>query len=134
MELIPTTHSSADDTTKTEVVIPVKTEHKYIGKLMPSPGHTCYQLNLRTRTITSAVFEEVNVSYPLNAVAAKHMNSAHIKKANKLGLRKRVIIQPDCIYCTALNSRNAIKRFLKMLQLNAAIQNIKPKTNELETI
>jgi hypothetical protein len=106
MELIP-----ADDTIKSEVVIPAKTEHKFIGTLTPHPGHTCYQFNLITKKITLAVFETTTSNL-----------------SGKNG--RKLIVQPDCIYCTALNPKNAIKRFFKMLQLNAAIQMIKPKTDE----
>ena len=104
MDLIP---STADET------ILAKTEYKLIGILKPHKGHTCYEMNLATKTIKPAVFEEVNTSYPLNAPNARFKNP-------KAVVKKKLIIQPDCIYCTALNTKNALKRFIQMLTLHHA--------------
>jgi len=106
--LIPTTADETLPSEKMEVVIPAKTEHKFIASLKPHKGHTCYEMNLATRTIRPAVFEEVT----LDMFAKKSMA--------KVARRKKLIVQPDCIYCTALNTKNALKRFIQMLTLHHA--------------
>lgn len=109
MNLIPTSHSAEDDNERQEIVIPVKTEHKLVGRLPIQPGHTCFEMNLRTQTVTVAKYETI-ASWPTS--------------------KKKLIIQPDCIYCTALNTRNAIKRFFNMLTLHHA-RTYHSHTNEI---
>ena len=113
MNLIPSTADETISSEKMEVVIPAKTEHKLIGSLKPHKGHTCYEMNLATRTIKPAVFEEVTTTFPTPGNTVRPM------------VRKKLIIQPDCIYCTALNTKNALKRFIQMLTLHHARQNQK---------
>ena len=82
--------------------IPVKRELKYIGTLTPHKGHKCYEYEIETGVIREAEFEEVAVNY---ADAAKGVMS----------VRKKLIVKDGCIYATALNVKNAIKHFDKMI-------------------
>lgn len=112
MKVAQTAEQLINNDSEVKAVVPAKTKHKLIGSIKPYPGHTCYQFNLETRKVTSAVFESVDMSYPIQDNRKPHV-------------RKKLIIQPNCIYCTALNTKNAIKRFFKMLQLNAARNYVK---------
>lgn len=76
---------------------------KYMGTLTVHPGHTCFELNLDTRMIDKATFQEVAIDF----------NAAD--KNNTRGLKKKLVMKDNCIYCTALNVKNADKKFRKML-------------------
>jgi hypothetical protein len=78
---------------------PVVKEKKFITSLRPKPGQTVYQLDLTTMVITEAVFEN-------EAVVVTRLGGQK---------KKDVSIQDHCIYCAALNFKNADKRFHKML-------------------
>jgi hypothetical protein len=82
--------------------IPNKREEKYIATLHPQKGHSCFEMNLVTKEIKLAEFENVVGSFTDAA------NGNFIKKS-------KVLIKPNCIYTTALNLVNADKRFIKMI-------------------
>lgn len=83
---------------------PMAAEHrpmhsqKWIGEIIPYPGHTVYQLNLYTGIIEEAPIEEVNATIGG-------------------GIRKKVIRQPGYLYVSALNVKNADRKFFKMIGL-----------------
>ena len=85
-----------------EVLIPQKKQVKYLGTIKPHKGHTLYELNLKNSTITIAQFMQEKVQHKLNE--------------KNLSFRKKLIINPDCIYASALNIENAKKHFRKILQ------------------
>ena len=87
------------DKLEVQAVVPIKKELKHLGSLKPQRGHTCFQLNIKTREITVAEFESVNGEWDSNQ-----------------GIRKKLVVKEDCLYATALNANNSIKKFDKMLQ------------------
>lgn len=82
--------------------IPVKRELKYLGTLTPHKGHKCFEYEVETGIIREAQFEEVTVNF---AQAMK----------GDVSVRKKIIVKEGCIYTTALNVKNAVKHFDKML-------------------
>lgn len=82
--------------------IPNKREEKYIATLHPQKGHSCFEMNLVTKEIKLAEFENVVVNY-LDAA-----NGNHTKKS-------KIIVKKNCLYVTALNEKNATKKFIKKL-------------------
>ena len=73
-----------------------------IGSLKPQKGHTCFQLNLSNGKITIAEFENIDADF--------------IKAAKgDFSKKKKLVIEPNCIYATALNLENVKKKFTKML-------------------
>lgn len=85
------------DKTEVKEVRPAKRE-TIIHRLRPQPGHGCFELNLLTREIRLAEFDDVAI------------------RLEGDGIKKKINIKPGCIYTTALNLKNAEKRFIKMLK------------------
>jgi hypothetical protein len=82
--------------------MPNKREEKYIATLYPKNGHSCFEINLVTKEIKLACFEDV---------AADFVNAA---KGNFIK-KSKILIKPNCIYETALNKENVAKKFIKRL-------------------
>lgn len=80
---------------------PVLKQQRFLGQMKPHNGHTCYQLNLETGLITEAEFESVSVGY----TGTKQGTNVH----------KKIIVKDKCLYASALNPKNAIKHFRRML-------------------
>lgn len=87
------------DKTEIQNIKPVTKEKQLKKSLIPEKGQKTYQLNLRTSVITEAEYDKEFVS--LTGVAGN--------------VRKQVIMQEDCIYCVAINFKNADRKFHKML-------------------
>lgn len=98
------------DKTEVSEVKPIKKELKLIGSLHPQKGHTCYQLNLATGVITEAEFQSVDAHFPLSS------------SAKLTSVKRKLIIKDNCIYATALNKKNAVKHFKRMLLKAKSIQ------------
>ena len=63
-------------------------------------GHTLFEISLSDFTINEAKYEEVNVE--LSRVG---------EKANYKNIKRKVIQKENCIYISALNKQNALKKF-----------------------
>ena len=83
--------------TETEIVVPVKKELKLIGTLIPKRGHKCFEINTITNEISEAEFYEDYVS----------MFSSSYERKMKLKVKE------NCVYITALNKQNALKKYKK---------------------
>jgi desulfoferrodoxin (superoxide reductase-like protein) len=75
-----------------------KFQQKHIGSIHPHRGHTLFEVNLATGEIEPAEFQQQDY------VVGSDINSG--------GGRKKVIMKPDCVYISALNKRNALKKFM----------------------
>lgn len=73
----------------------------YIGSLLPHNGHKCFEYNTKTGDITEAIYAKQDIHYPTSTA--------------KAGIKRRVIVNAGCIYITALNQRNALKKVNKRL-------------------
>jgi len=81
-----------------QIVTPAEEKKvRFIGTRRLKPGHTVYQWD--DGVVTEAPLEEVDI-------AVESLTGSYVKR-NKLILRK------ECYYITALNLRNAIKKFKK---------------------
>lgn len=80
---------------ESEVVVPIKTELKLIGTLKPNKGHKCFEINTITNEICEAEFYEDIVS----------MFSSSYER------RKKLKVKENCVYITALNKKNALKKY-----------------------
>jgi hypothetical protein len=77
-----------------------KKEDQKVTTIKPHKGHTLYEFNIDTKELVEATFEKTDVEYV--AVINKH-NIA----------RRKVIMQPGCIYVSSLNKKNAMKKLNK---------------------
>lgn len=75
-------------------------QHKFIGSVKPHKGQNFYELSLETRKITIAEFDDISMKF---------------ENTNKAGIHKKLVVKPLCIYTTALNLKNAERKFLKRL-------------------
>jgi len=84
-----------------------KYELKKLGTITPQRGHVLFQINTQTGDIELAEYEKVDALLP-----------TRINKADA-GIVKKVLIKTGCVYVSALNKKNAIKKFNKRVkQLN----------------
>lgn len=77
-----------------------KTEQRLVGRIKPHPGHTVWEFNLETGEIQEAQFKSVSVE----SFAPHKQNT----------VRKTIEPKGNCLYCSALNKKNAIRKFVPM--------------------
>ena len=85
-------------------------KRKLVGSMRPNRGHTLYQYNTKTGELIPATFEQQDADF------------IKAQKGNSLGKRKVVIAQEGCIYVSALNIKNAVKRLSKSHGVSLKIQ------------
>lgn len=95
------------------------TPQKYDSSLRPHPGHRVWEFDLSSGDIQEAKVESSTVK--LAAGDAK-TNTLH----------KKIIQRPDCLYCSALNKKNAIKKFVPVYDRLIRRGIIAPKEKETE--
>ena len=92
---------------KTEVVEIAEeekaTELKYVGTLKPKRNHRVYEINITTLSIKEAEFET---------------QSDFVMKNGKIvdGMKKKIVVNDGCVYVSAMNAENAIKKFNKKIK------------------
>jgi hypothetical protein len=75
-----------------------KFQEKHIGSIHPHRGHSLFEINLETGTIEPA--ECTKTDYVVNKDSSGSTN-------------KKVVMKPDCVYISALNKDNALKKLAK---------------------
>lgn len=88
-------------TEKDKVINVRQTEHekqKLLNRIRPHKGHTLFEYNIETNEIKKAKIEAV-LEYP---------EATGLKK-----VQKKVVAQRNCLYVSALNEKNAIKKLKK---------------------
>lgn len=85
-----------------KAVVPVATEKKLVGKLRPQNGQKVYQLNPETKEVTEAEFDK-DVQFP----------SHILDLPRSFSLASKLTVKEGYHYTTALNVKNAIKKFKK---------------------
>jgi len=87
-----------------EIVNEVKKQQekqlKFVGQQRPYSGHKCFEVNLSTGEINLAEFKEEAISF-------------EDAKNGIISGKKKVIIKDNCVYITALNKKNVIKKLNK---------------------
>ena len=76
-------------------------EINFLGSISPNKGHRLFQLNTETGEVTEAHVEGKIVEMP----------------NGRKEIRKQVFIREKFLYISALNKKNAIKRFARMAQM-----------------
>lgn len=75
-----------------------ETQKVLIGEIQQENGHTLFEINTKSLTISKAVFQTKNVSFTKAAVG------------DYSGLND-LVTNEDCVYIPALNEKNAWKKF-----------------------
>lgn len=87
-----------DEADKLQVVQQIPDESKkLIDSIVPYKGHTLFEINCTTGEINVATYEEITANFTTG------------------GVRKKVIIQPNCLYISCLNKKSAAKKYLNWL-------------------
>jgi hypothetical protein len=73
----------------------IKKELKLLGSLNPQRGHKCFEVNTITNEVSEAEFFEDYVAM---------FSSSYERK-------KKLRVKENCVYITALNKKNAIKKY-----------------------
>lgn len=74
----------------------ISTSIIYMGSMRPHKGHKVFELDTKTGEIRLAEFEPIVVHFQQKGTP-----------------RRKIIIKKGCQYVSALNYRNAIKKFTK---------------------
>ena len=98
----------SNDSNEIKQVAPIKKEKELLGTLYPQKGHKCFEINTLTNEIKEAEYSTNETSYLLNPdVSVKSMR----------GYIKRVLnTKSNCVYITALNKKNALKKYNEQLK------------------
>jgi len=99
-------------------VLQKKKELKQVARLRPQKGHTLYKVDSKTLKIELAVFKSESKIY--------HKRLKDSKGNPKFEGIKRVIhIEDGKVYFSALNEKNVIKKILKQMNPEIAIDLLK---------
>jgi len=77
----------------------VQKQEVLIGRIKPKRGHTLFEYNKLTKEIKKASFDSIDISFE------KAMEK-------DISANKKVTINSDCLYITALNENN-VRKILK---------------------
>lgn len=86
-------------------------ETKFLGSVSPNKGHKIYQLDTETGEISEAHVEGKVIELP----------------DGRKEIRKQIFVRDKFLYVSALNKRNAVKRFARMAKM---LDNHNTKSNE----
>jgi len=83
-----------------------------VAQIKPQPGHTVFEFDLATGQVQPATIESVTVAHVPQSKLPEH----HIRVMGNTSnvVRKKVVQRPQCLYVSALNKKNAIKKFIPM--------------------
>ena len=74
---------------------------RHIGQIRPHKGHKLFEVDQKTGVVREAQFEKTDIHY-----------SQDLNKAKR---SKKVVVREGCFYLTALNQKNACRKYLKMI-------------------
>lgn len=96
-----------------QIELRVEKQHKkavdFVGSFIKYPGHTVWEINLKSQEITPAEFSEEVVDFTTGAI------------------KRKIIAKPAHWYCSALNKKAAFNKFNKMAK--AFVEKQKDKSN-----
>jgi hypothetical protein len=91
------TKTYISDQTELVKLTQARAEEKFVKRFKPHTGHTMFEINKVTGDVCVAEFENKALSFD------KALN-------NDVSGSKKIIMKPDCIYVSALNIKNALKK------------------------
>lgn len=77
-----------------------------IGTIKPHKGHTLFEADLANSVIRKATIRKVDADIGPYLNGNKHIEVA---------LNKAVVVQPGCVYISALNIENAKRKLIKQI-------------------
>lgn len=100
-----------DDKATTAETRQVRAEQYMVAQISPHPGHKVWEFDLQTGQLNEPKYERVEAK--LEPVAIHSKARPVTMQANT---HKKVIQRDNCLYCSALNKKNAIKKFVPMYE------------------
>ena len=88
----------------------------FLNKILPQKNHTLFECNTIKRTISLAKFQPPRTDLHYNEII-QWENEVDLNNPKTI-TKAKVLIQPDCIYISALNFKNAIKILLREYNLS----------------
>jgi hypothetical protein len=80
----------------------VKKKAKFFWSLRPNKGQKVFELDLETRIVSLATFQEVSI--------------VTTGKLRDRGVHKKLVMKDNCVYNVALNLENSKRKFLNTLK------------------
>jgi hypothetical protein len=74
----------------------------YLGSIRQQNGHKCFEINTKTGEVNEANYEQIKAKYTT---------------AKSIGIVRKIIVKEDCLYITALNKKNAIRKLMKRIDM-----------------
>jgi hypothetical protein len=90
------THSKVKEEIK--AIKPIQKEKQLLATLKPQKGHRCFEINTATGEINEALFDRKNVHYRITGNISGFV-------------KKELLVKEGCVYITALNKENALKKY-----------------------
>lgn len=102
MELLNNTNRKLKEKAQLESIVKKKQEIQYqlIGKLTPKRGHSLYEIDIEKLEIRLAEF--------VNNKTISWFTALKIAKGE---VKEDILVKHKCVYISALNPKNAMKRF-----------------------
>jgi len=95
------TEINLKDEVKNIAEAPIEKQSKYIKTVLPQPGHKCFEYNVTENELSYAKYSEGEVKIDDTSV-----------------VMKKVDMNKECVYVTALNFKNATKHLRKMFKVD----------------
>lgn len=103
---------------KDKVVITKQAEQekqlKLVGRIRPHKGHTIFEVNLSNGEVRKAEFEDSVARYAPKTEGRSLR--AHVERFDTIAsnpVSRKVKVNPDCIYVSALNLNNLFRKLKK---------------------
>jgi hypothetical protein len=80
-------------------------KRKFIGRIKPNKGHKVFEFNTKTFELRVAEVEESDTISLDDSLSTKNGTS-----------KKSIITKDDCVYFSALNRKNALKKIEKSIK------------------
>lgn len=97
-----------DDKATTADIRQVRAEQYMVAQMSPHPGHKVWEFDLQTGQINEPKYDRIEAKLEPVAMPGKISMRAQT--------HKKVIQRDNCLYCSALNKKNAIKKFVPMYE------------------
>ena len=84
-----------------------QSEKKYrlqkVAQIIPHKGHTTFEINAKTGEVKTVEYKEIKANVSLKTKTVEPL------------ITKTIEVKKDCMYISALNEKNAIKKFNKQI-------------------
>jgi hypothetical protein len=87
-----------------ELTTPDSRQVKYLGRIKRGDGHTIWEYNIAQDKIVKAQYKSSNIEILVN-------------KEVEFDINRNIYVKPNCLYCSALNHRNAQRQFDKQIRV-----------------